>query len=86
MDRDRVVGGALVQYSCPTTDFAIITWFYNGVFVPSGLGVSIVNNEVLIMDPQVSNSGIYQCSIKAPGNVNEETRAWILEVREAGKE
>lgn len=77
-----------MEYSCPATgEFPIITWFYNDVLLQDGdAGVSIPSlDRLIISDPQVQNSGIYQCSVGSLFDFVEETRSWILEVRETSE-
>ena len=68
-----------------------LTWYYNGGDIPDG--VSVNDNELVIADPQVSHSGIYQCRVvNSYGQTYtydhmqfEDSRMWTLEVREPGK-
>ena len=58
-----------------------VTWYYNGGAVSEG--VSVNGNELVIADPQVSHSGIYQCQVtNIIGDTQyEDSRTWILELR-----
>ena len=83
IDRERLVGGGSVSYRFEVegTPTPTVTWYYNGGAVSEG--VSVNGNELVIADPQVSHSGIYQCQVtNIIGDTQyEDSRTWILEVR-----
>ena len=81
-DRERLMGGGSVEYTCEAsgTPTPAITWYYNGGVLPSG--AEVVGGTLTIQEPQVSDSGIYQCV--AANNLDEEMRAWTLEIRRPG--
>ena len=64
-----------------------VTWYHNGGSIQLDSGVSVSGNQVVISDPQVSNSGVYQCMVRntIDGVVREDMRQWVLEVREPSK-
>ena len=66
-----------------TSNPATITWYHNGAVIQPGSG-AVVNQDdtLMIPEPQVSHSGIYQCF--ATNQFGEDKRAWILEVRVEG--
>jgi hypothetical protein len=80
-DRERFVGGGSVTYICnaqgapPPT----VTWFYNGAAI-----YNVIGNVLMIPDPQVNHSGIYQCigSNVVDGEPQDASIEWILEVRD----
>ena len=82
IDRERLVGGGSVSYRCEVEGIPTptVTWYYNGGAVSEG--VSVNGNELVIADPQVSHSGIYQCQVtNVIGDTQyEDSRMWILEV------
>ena len=82
IDRERLVGGGSVTYRCEVEGIPAptVTWYYNGGAVSEG--VSVNGNELVIADPQVSHSGIYQCQVtNIIGDTQyEDSRMWILEV------
>lgn len=84
-DRDAVVGGGMLTFSCPNTGSPTPTlkWFFNGQTLSSGSGVNIVDSSLTIAAPQVSNSGVYQCFVE--NSVSDEIASWVLEVREPGE-
>ena len=88
VDRERLVGGGSVTYTCVVEGVPppIPTWYYNGGDLPEG--VSMNGEELTISDPQVGQSGIYQSVItnRFGGRQFRDSRTWILEVREPGKE
>jgi hypothetical protein len=63
-----------------------VTWYYNGEIIPANSGVSVSGNQLVISDPQVENSGVYQCVVSntIDGMVTEDQREWVLEVRQPG--
>ena len=78
------MGNGAVVYPCVASGIPDpgVTWFYNGELM-FGPGVVVGDdNSLTIAEPQVGNSGIYQCI--ASNEFGEERRAWILEVREPG--
>ena len=87
IDRERLVGGGSVSYRCEVEGIPTptVTWYYNGGAVSEG--VSVNGNLLVIADPQVSHSGIYQCQVtNIIGDTQyEDSRMWILEVRIPGE-
>ena len=85
-DRERLVGGGPVMFQCENQGIPapMVTWYHNGETIQpdSGVGVNMV-----ISEPQVSNSGVYQCVVSntIDGVVREDRRQWVLEVREPSK-
>ncbi len=86
VDRDRLVGGGAVSYMCvfegiPTPT---VTWYFNGERIPTDSGISENGNQVVIAAPLVVHSGVYQCVVSnvIDGVVQEDRRAWVVEVRE----
>ncbi len=73
-------------YSCESSGnpTPTITWYYNGAVIQSGSGGVVVGSDgtLTIQEPQVNHSGIYQCF--ATNRLGEDSRVWILEVREEG--
>ena len=65
----------------------IVTWYHNGETIQPDSGVRVNSNQVVISEPQVSNSGVYQCVVSntIDGVVREDRRQWVLEVREPSK-
>lgn len=84
-DRKRLAGGGPVLYVCDYQGIPppTVRWYYNGAAIPPASGVSVNGNTVMISDPQISHSGIYQCLARNThaGENREDSRAWILEVR-----
>ena len=76
-----------MSYRCEVdgTPTPTVTWYYNGGAVSEG--VSVNGRELVIADPQVSHSGIYQCQVtNIIGDTQyEDSRTWILEVRMPGE-
>ena len=81
-DREAVVGGGTLMFSCPFTGIPTptLSWFFNGQMIS---GVNIQDDSLTIAAPQVGNSGAYQCFVE--NSVSEEITSWVLEVREPGK-
>ena len=86
VDRERLVGRGPVMFICeyegiPTP---MVRWYHNGEPIS---GVSVKGNQVVISEPQVSNSGVYQCMVSntIDGVVIEDMRHWLLKVKEPGK-
>ena len=65
----------------------MVRWYHNGEPIQPDSGVSVNDNQVVISEPHVSNSGVYQCVVSntIDGVVMEDMRQWVLEVREPGK-
>ena len=84
-NREAVVGGGMLMFSCPFTGIPTptLSWFFNGQVITSGSGVNIQDDSLTIAAPQVGNSGVYQCFVE--NRVSEEITSWVLEVREPGK-
>ena len=84
-DRDVILGGSSVTYTCVTGGLPIPTlrWYYNGDPISASLGVTENGNVLTIPMPVIGNSGIYQCFVSntIEGNLVIVPRAWILEVR-----
>ena len=80
------MGGGPVTYTCEVVGVPTptVTWYYNGREIPEG--VSVNGNELIIADPQVEHSGIYQCVVANSfgGAQFRDSRTWILEVRTPG--
>ena len=89
VDRERLVGGGPVMYTCRNRGIPtpMVRWYHNGELIQPDSGVSVNGNQVVISEPQVSNSGAYQCMVSntIDGVVMEDMRQWVLEVREPGK-
>ena len=89
VDRERLVGGGPVIFTCeyegiPTP---MVRWYHNGEPIQPDSGVSVNGNQVVISEPQVNNSGMYQCMVSntIDGVMMEDMRQWVLEVREPSK-
>ena len=65
----------------------MVTWYHNGETIQPDSGVVVNSNQVVISEPQVNNSGVYQCVVSntIDGVVREDRRQWVLEVREPSK-
>ena len=89
IDRERLVRGGQVMFTCENEDIPApaVRWYHNGEPIQPDNGVSVNGNQVVISEPQVSNSGVYQCVVSntIDGVVMEDMRQWVLEVREPGK-
>jgi hypothetical protein len=87
-DRERLVGNGQVMYRCVNQGFPTptVTWYYNGEAILANSGVSVNGNQLVIPDPQVENSGVYQCVVSNTIDevVMEDRREWVLEVRQPG--
>ena len=59
-----------------------IKFYFNGQPISTGAstGVSIANNTLTILSPQVSHSGIYQCIVS--NEFGDDQAAWLLDIRE----
>ena len=61
-----------------------IKFYFNGQPISTGTGtgtnVSIANNTLTILTPEVSHSGIYQCIVS--NEFGDDQAAWLLEIRE----
>ena len=82
-DREVVVGGGARVYSCAASGIPEpdIRWYYNGGRdLGSGVEISADGGTLTIADPQIANSGIYQCMVSNLYGV--VSRRWVLEVRE----
>ena len=88
-DRERLVGGGPVMFQCENQGIPapMVTWYHNGETIQPDSGVRVNSNQVVISEPQVSNSGVYQCVVSntIDGVVREDRRQWVLEVREPSK-
>ena len=79
------MGGGPVEYPCIASGIPppTVTWYYNGAIVQSGGGVVVgVGGTLRIAEPQVNNSGIYHCIVS--NMFGEDSRTWVLEVRQPG--
>lgn len=76
------------MYVCESTGFPTptLTWYFNGEPVPNDI-VTVNGNELVISSPQVENSGVYECVVNntIDGEVREDRRQWLLEVRMPSK-
>ncbi len=83
-NRDVVVGRPQT-FSCANTGFpeTSIEWFFNGVRIDSSLTAVIDGDQLIIIDPQSNNSGLYQCFVR--NDISEDSASWLLEVKEPGK-
>ena len=83
-ERERLVGVGSVMYVCESTGFPSpdINWYFNGELVPDDIA-SVNGNQLVISSPQVENSGVYECVVSntIDGEVREDRRQWVLEVR-----
>jgi hypothetical protein len=88
-DRERLVGNGQVVYRCVNQGIPTptVTWYHNGETIPANSGISMNGNQLVILYPQVENSGVYQCLVSntIDGMVMEDWREWVLEVRQPGK-
>ena len=88
-DRELLVGGGPVMFQCENQGIPapMVTWYHNGETIQPDSGVRVNSNQVVISEPQVSNSGMYQCVVSntIDGVVREDRRQWVLEVREPSK-
>ena len=80
--RDILVGEDSLMYTCRFEGFPLpnITFYFNGVVISHGHGVTIVGNTLSIPSPQVSHSGIYQCIVN--NEFGDDQQAWLLEIRQ----
>ena len=64
-----------------------VRWYHNANPISADSGVSVNGEQLVISEPQVSNSGVYQCvaSNSIDGAVFEDRRMFVLEVREPSK-
>ena len=90
IDRERLVGDeGRVMFTCGNRGIPtpMVRWYHNGEPIQPDSGVSVNGSQVVISEPQVSNSGVYQCVVgnTIDGVVMEDMRQWVLEVREPGK-
>ena len=87
-ERERLVGVGTVMYVCESTGFPdpTLTWYFNGELVPDDIA-SVNDNELVISSLQVANSGVYECVVSntIDGEVREDRRQWVLEVRMPSK-
>ena len=87
-ERERLVGVGTVMYVCESTGFPdpTLTWYFNGGLVPDDI-VSVNGNQLDISSLQVANSGVYECVVSntIDGEVREDRRQWVLEVRMPSK-
>ena len=87
-EREHLVGVGTVMYVCESTGFPdpTITWYFNGGPVPNDIA-SVNGNQLDISSLQVANSGVYECVVSntIAGEVREDRRQWVLEVRMPSK-
>ena len=78
-----------MEYNCENEGAPVpdVRWYFNGQPIPTDTGVSVNGRQVVISQPQVSNSGVYQCVVNNTinGVIMEDRREWVLEVREPSK-
>ena len=76
------------MYVCESTGFPdpTLTWYFNGEPVPNDI-VTVNGNQLVISSLQVANSGVYECVVSntIDGEVREDRRQWVLEVRMPSK-
>lgn len=81
------VAGLGIMFVCESQGYPLpdLTWYFNGTQVSSD--IISVNNELVISATQAQHSGVYECvatnTIK--GQLKEERREFLLEVRMPSK-
>lgn len=85
VQRNIVARVSPVTLECDSSGIPAPTarWFFNGDTVFTSPGVRVQGNNVDILSPVVSNSGIYQCM--ATNVAGETQRVWTLEINEQSR-
>ena len=64
-----------------------ISWYYNGVHAAGRDGITVSDVELIILQPKITHSGVYQCFVSntVEGLIVEDQRLWVLEIKNTSK-